>query len=88
MSGRNFSVRTENGKLDEIDAIAKAQDRSRNYVVNQAIDHYLDEERQWIAEVKKGLAAAEAGDFASEDEVDNLFNNIENTARLWPRRLD
>ncbi len=81
MSGQNFSVRTESGKLAEIDAIAKAQDRSRNFVVNEAIDRYLAGEHQWIAKVKEGLAAAEAGDFASEDEVDALFKGFEGAVR-------
>ncbi len=80
MSGRNFSVRTEFGKLDEIDAIAKARKRSRNYIVNEAIDRFLAEERDWIAKVKGGLAAAEAGDFASQAEVDALFEGFEDGA--------
>ncbi|OHC80658.1 MAG: hypothetical protein A3G73_01360, partial [Rhodospirillales bacterium RIFCSPLOWO2_12_FULL_67_15] len=69
MPGRNFSVRIENDKLDEIDTLAKAQARSRNFIVTEAIERYLAEERRWIAKVKEGLAAAEAGDFASEREV-------------------
>jgi predicted transcriptional regulator len=81
MSGQNFSVRTERDKLAEIDAIAKAQDRSRNYIVNEALDHYLRAEQQWIAQVNKGLAAAEAGDFASEDEVSALFKDFEDGAQ-------
>ncbi|HEC90632.1 MAG TPA: CopG family transcriptional regulator [Alphaproteobacteria bacterium] len=81
MSGRNFSVRTESEKLVEIDAIAEAHDRSRNFVVNEAIDRYLAEERQWVAKVNEGLAAAEAGDFAAKDEVEVLFKGFEDAAR-------
>ncbi len=81
MAGRNFSVRTESEKLAEIDSVAKAQDRSRNFIVNEALDRYLAEERQWTAKVKEGLAAAEAGDFASENDVDNLFKGFEDAAR-------
>ncbi|MBL6931657.1 MAG: ribbon-helix-helix protein, CopG family [Rhodospirillales bacterium] len=81
MSGQNFSVRTESEKLAEIDAIAKAQDRSRNYVVNEAINAYLAEEQHWITKVKEGLAAAESGDFVSNGEVDVLFKGFEDKAR-------
>ena len=81
MSGRNFSVRIEDDKLDEIDAVAKARTRSRNFVVAEAIERYLAEERRWIAQVKEGLAAAEAGDFASEGEVAALFEGFERQAR-------
>ncbi len=81
MPGQNFSVRIEDDKLDEIDALAKAQARSRNFVVTEAIERYLAEERHWIAKVKKGLAAAEAGDFASESEVAALFESFERQVR-------
>ena len=77
MPARNFSVRTDVGKLDQIDAIAKEQARSRNFVINEAIDRYLAEERAWIAKVKEGLAAVEAGDFATDEEVDAEFKKFE-----------
>lgn len=80
MPARNFSIRTDVGKLDQIDAIAKAQDRSRNFVVNEAIDRYLAEERAWIAKVEERLAAAEAGDFAGDDEVDAVFRKFEDAS--------
>ena len=81
MTGQNFSVRTEREKLSEIDAIAKARDRSRNFVVNEAIDRYLAEERLWVAQVREGLAAAEAGDFATPEDVDALFAGFERGSR-------
>ena len=81
MSGRNFSVRIADDTLDEIDTLAKAKTRSRNFVVAEAIEHYLAEERRWTARIKEGLAAAEAGDFASEGEVAALFESFERHAR-------
>ncbi len=81
MHGRNFSVRTEETKLDELDAIAKAQNRSRNFVVNEAIERYLRAERDWSARIMAGLADAEAGNFATDAEVEAAFNAIEAKAR-------
>jgi predicted transcriptional regulator len=81
MSGQNFSVRTDAAKLTELDRLAQAQNRSRNFVVNEAIDRYLAEEARWAAKVQAGLAAAEAGDFASSDEVEALFQGFEGAAR-------
>ncbi|OFX10424.1 MAG: hypothetical protein A2516_10530 [Alphaproteobacteria bacterium RIFOXYD12_FULL_60_8] len=77
MNGRNFSVRTEDDRLEQIDAIAKAHNRSRNFIVNEALERYLADERRWIAKVEEGLAAAEQGDFASEDEVTALFKRFD-----------
>jgi len=81
MPGQNFSIRTDVGKLTELDRLARAQNRSRNFVVNEAIDHYLAEERLWAEKVRAGLAAAEAGDFASAAEVDALFLRFEAAAK-------
>lgn len=80
MSGQNFSIRTDAMKLNEIDRLAQVQKRSRNFVVNEAIDRYLAEEHQWAEKVRAGLAAAEAGDFATEDEVNALFRSFEDAA--------
>jgi predicted transcriptional regulator len=81
MPGQNFSIRTDAAKLTEIDRLAEAQNRSRNFVVNEAIDRYLAEERRWAEKVEAGLAAAEAGDFANDAEVDALFGKFEADAR-------
>jgi predicted transcriptional regulator len=79
MPGRNFSVRTKDDTLEAIDTLAEAQNRSRNFIVNEAIDRYLAEERAWIAKVEVGLAAAEAGDFASEEDVAKAFDHMQKT---------
>jgi len=77
MPGQNFSIRTDSEKLTEIDRLARSQNRSRNFLVNEAIDRYLAEERKWAEKVQAGLTAAEAGDFASSAEVDALFRRFE-----------
>lgn len=81
MHGRNFSVRTDESKLEEIDGIAKAQNRSRNFVVNEAIDRYLTAERDWQARVMAGLAAAEADNFATDAEVTTVFKRLEGSSK-------
>jgi predicted transcriptional regulator len=81
MSGRNFSVRVPHETLEEIDAVARAQARSRNFVVAEAIDRYLAEERRWIAQVKKGLAEADAGRFVSDGDMTALFREFERKSR-------
>ena len=77
MSTQNLSIRTDTAKLAEIDRIAEAQNRSRNYVINEAIDRFLADEIRWAEKVEAGLAAAEAGQFASDTEVESLFSRFE-----------
>jgi predicted transcriptional regulator len=42
MATEAFSVRTDAKTVIKLDKLAEQQDRSRNYLVNQAIDQYLE----------------------------------------------
>lgn len=41
MNTKAITIRTETSTIDDIDALAKAMDRSRNYIVNQAMISYV-----------------------------------------------
>jgi len=78
MGTEAFSVRTDSKKVKQLDRIAKQQDRSRNYLVNQALDQLL-ELHAWQSErVKEGIKAADKGHFASDADMDRIFNKYEN----------
>jgi len=73
-----FSVRADSKKVKQLDKIAKQQERSRNYLVNQAIDQLL-ELHAWQSErVKEGIKAADEGRFASDADMAAIFNKYEN----------
>ena len=74
MTIQSISVRTDQDLLADIDAAAKAQDRSRNWWINQALRSALEEEKAWVAQVEAGLNAANEGDFADQDDVDAVFD--------------
>jgi predicted transcriptional regulator len=57
----------------DLEAVAEATDRSKAYLAAQAIKEYLRREAAFIASVKKGLAQAERGEFASAEEVEAVF---------------
>ena len=74
MGTEAFSVRTDKDKVKQLDKLAKQMDRSRNYIVNQAIDQLL-ELRAWQDErVKAGLRAADKGEFVGNAEMDRIFD--------------
>ena len=78
MGTEAFSVRADSKKVKQLDRIAKQQDRSRNYLVNQAIDQLL-EFHTWQSErVKVGIKAAEEGRFASDADMARIFNKFGN----------
>jgi predicted transcriptional regulator len=68
-----ISFRIEREKKTALDGIAAELDRDRSYVINEAVDAYL-EVRQWQLEhIREGLRQAQAGEFATEDEVRQAF---------------
>ncbi len=68
-----ITVRLEAAKRAELDELARATSRDRSFLVNEAIDAYLAVHRWHIAHIEQGLCQAEAGEFASEDEVNAAF---------------
>lgn len=73
MKHTNISFRTEAKKIASLDTIATALDRDRSYVLNEAINAYLELYRWQNAHIKEGLRQANAGEFATEDEIANAF---------------
>lgn len=64
-----ITVRTNKKKRKQLESLAKTQDRSLNYVVNAAIDAYLDYQQWSIEEVGRGLAEADQGELMPHEEV-------------------
>lgn len=74
MGTEAFTVRTDRKKVKQLDRLAKQQDRSRNYLVNQAIDQLLEVQAWQIERTREGIKAADDGRFASEAEMERIFN--------------
>lgn len=74
MATEAFSVRTDAKTVIKLDKLAEQQDRSRNYLVNQAIDQYLELLAWQDERIKEGIKAAGAGRFASDAEMDAIFD--------------
>ena len=66
---KTVSFRLPNEKKNALDAIAAAQDRDRSYVLNEAIDAYLEVHGWQIEHIKKGIRQAGLGKFATKTEV-------------------
>lgn len=68
-----FSVRVAPALRQKLDRVAAALDRPRSWVVARALETYVEQQAWQIAETKRGLAEADAGDFASPAEVKAAF---------------
>lgn len=68
-----FSVRTDKKKVRQLDKLAKQMDRSRNFIVNQAIDQLLELHAWQEEQVRIGVRAADRGEFATDAEVEQIL---------------
>ena len=74
MDRETISFRLDPKKRDALDAVARAHDRDRTYVLNEAIDAYLDVHQWQIEHIQEGIRQADAGEFASDAEVAAAFS--------------
>ena len=64
-----ITVRADRDIVTEIDALASAMDRSRNYVVVQALKQYLAANAWQVERIEAGVTAAREGKVRDADEV-------------------
>jgi len=63
------SFRLEREKVAVLDKLAEAQTRDRTFLLNEAVDAYLDVQRWQIEHIREGLRQADAGMGADHAEV-------------------
>ncbi len=64
-----FTVRLDESTLNALDGLAKKTERSRNWLVVRAVEDFVALNAWQIDKIEAGLAAADRGDFASDDEL-------------------
>jgi len=69
MSTEAFTVRAESNIVHKLDHIAGSLDRSRNYLVNQATQEYLETHTWQIEKITQGIEAADRGELVGHDQV-------------------
>ena len=69
MTTEAFTVRAESDIVHQLDSMAGALDRSRNYLVNQALREYLKTHAWQVEKITKGIAAADRGEIVDHDDV-------------------
>jgi predicted transcriptional regulator len=74
-SPRVVTFRIAPEKVAELDTIAKAMDRDRSYLLNEAVEAYLSEQRRFIAMVEEGLEASRKGELIEDEEVGRMIDS-------------
>jgi len=74
---RTVSFRLGAEKVAELDELGKAQARDRTFLLNEAVDAYLEVQRWQLAHIEESLRQADSGRGKPHEEV----------LAKWRRRL-
>ncbi len=69
MPAKVTSIRVEERKLKRLDRLARSMERSRSWVLGQAIDNYLEHQGWFAREVERGVEQADRGKLIPHDRV-------------------
>ena len=64
-----MTIRLDDDVKDKLEQLAEATHRSRSYLAAEAIASYVEINDWQIREIQAALQEADAGDFASDDDV-------------------
>ena len=64
-----FTLRIDEATLEALDRLAERTDRSRSWLAARAIEEYITLSAWQMAKTETGIAAADRGDFAPDEDV-------------------
>ena len=73
MSG-TVTLRLDDEVKIKLEKLAESTHRSRSFLAAEAIKAYVESNDWQVAEIQQALKEADAGDFASQDEVNAVVN--------------
>jgi predicted transcriptional regulator len=86
MAGSTITVRTDPEIAAQIAFLAEAMDRSRNWVIEEALKQYIETQSWQIEGIKQAQASLARGEAIPFDEVmEEMDALIEQKARDRPR---
>ena len=68
-----FTIRLGDEMLAKLDALAADTERSRSWIATKAIQDYVELNAWQIQRIKEGIAEADSGEFATDEEVEAVF---------------
>ena len=75
-SSKTISFRISSEAVDTLDALAETMDRDRSYLLNEAVERYLELNEYHIRLIKKGLRAAKEGRLISHADVKKMISKM------------
>jgi predicted transcriptional regulator len=80
-SPRTISFRIAPEKVAQLDSIARAMDRDRSYLLNEAVENYLSEQQRFAAMVEEGREDFRNGRFFTDEEVERMVDDWESKGK-------
>jgi predicted transcriptional regulator len=80
-SPKTISFRIAPERVAQLDKIAKAMDRDRSYLLNEAVESYLSEQVRFAAMVEEGREDIRNGRTFSHEEVVRMVDDWERTGK-------
>jgi predicted transcriptional regulator len=76
MTKEKITFWIDSTKKAALDEIAAYRECDRSQILNKAIENYLQIQQEQMAEILSGITEADAGDFASDEEVKATFAQL------------
>jgi predicted transcriptional regulator len=76
MTKVNVTCRLDGESVAFLDTLGKNLDRDRSYLIKDAVNRYIEMHRWQIEEIQKAITEADAGEFASGEEVEAMFDEL------------
>ena len=73
---KTVSFRTDSRKVEALDELASVYDRDRSYLLNEAVDNYLDLQQYHIELIEKGIRQADAGEVVDHRDVEKIVAKL------------
>jgi len=79
MEKQTVSFRLDSDKVRALDTVAEALDRDRSYLLNEAVESYLEVQQWHVEQIKAGVRQADRGKLIDHSDVKRM-------AARWRRR--
>ncbi|MBS1841614.1 MAG: ribbon-helix-helix protein, CopG family [Acidobacteria bacterium] len=80
-SSKILTLRLDQRDCNRLEKLSKATKRSRSYLAAEAIREYLTLNEWQVEEIRKAIAEADRGEFASDTEVKRMRKKWATRAR-------
>jgi predicted transcriptional regulator len=82
------SIRLPKALQEQLEALAQATGRSRNYLMTEALQQYVEEKAWLVAQIEEGLRDAEEGRVLSEEETEAFLDRLTRPEQLNDARRE